>query len=118
MRNLDLVVLAVALPVFVLADLPLLGYAAAAVAWIAQALLQRAVQARLARTDRRTSALGLVGGSMVARLWILTAAILLVGLIGDEDAGLAAAVLAAVLVTADLAGEAIARALSEPEASG
>ena len=40
LRYLDLVLLAVALPVFLLAGLPMLGYAGAAVAW----LLQRGIQ--------------------------------------------------------------------------
>ena len=35
-RYADLILLALALPIFVLADLPLLGYAVAAVAWLAQ----------------------------------------------------------------------------------
>ena len=35
-RYLDLVALAAALPLFLLADLPMLGYAVAAAAWLAQ----------------------------------------------------------------------------------
>ena len=46
---------------------------------------------------------------MLGRLWILAAAILIVGLVGDREAGLAGAVLAAALVTAFLAGEGIAQ---------
>ncbi|MCW2959367.1 MAG: hypothetical protein JWP18_2170, partial [Solirubrobacterales bacterium] len=40
LRYLDLVILALALPVFLLADFPMLGYAAAAAAWIVQRLVQ------------------------------------------------------------------------------
>ncbi len=36
LRQLDLVVLALALPIFIAADFPLLGYAAGAVAWLVQ----------------------------------------------------------------------------------
>ena len=42
-RYLDIVLLVVALPVFVAADLPMLGYAAGAAAW----LVQRAIQIAL-----------------------------------------------------------------------
>lgn len=117
MRHADLLVLALALPVFVLAELPLLGYAAAAAGWVVQALIARAVQARLGRTDRRTNALGLVGGSVVLRLWVVTIPILLVGLLAEREDGLAAAVLTAVLVTADLAGEALGRVFADGQAS-
>jgi hypothetical protein len=91
------------------------GYAGAAAGWLAQRGLQHATQTRLARARERTTVLGLVGGSIVARLWAVTLAVLLVGLLVDDDAGLAAAVLAAALVTAALAGEAAARMGSRGE---
>jgi hypothetical protein len=108
-RNADLALLALALPVFLLTGLPIAGYAAAAAGWLAQRALQHATQTRLARAEERTTALRLVGGSIVLRLWVVTLAVLLVGLLVDDEAGLAAAVLAAALVTAALAGEAAAR---------
>jgi hypothetical protein len=46
---------------------------------------------------------------------MVTLAILLVGLLGERRAGLAAAVLALVLVTLSLGGQALARLLSSPE---
>jgi hypothetical protein len=109
LRNADLALLAIALVVFLVAGLPMAGYAAAAIGWLAQRALQRATETRLAHAEERTTALRLVGGSIVARLWVVTLAVLLVGLLVDEEAGLAAAILAAVLVTAGLAGEAAAR---------
>jgi hypothetical protein len=109
LRNADLALLALALVVFLVAGLPLAGYAAAAAGWLAQRGLQRATETRLARARERTTALRLVGGSIVLRLWVVTLAVLLVGLLVDDEAGLAAAVLAAALVTASLAGEAAAR---------
>jgi hypothetical protein len=111
--RIDLMALALALPVFVIAGLPLAGYAAVAIGWLAQAAVQRAAQARLARPETtRTNALGLVGGSIVVRLWVVTLPILVVGLASSHEAGLAAAVLAAVLVTAQFAGEALVRLTS------
>jgi len=101
----DVIVLAAALPVFALADLPLVGYAALAVAWFAQHAVLALAEARageaLARGDRRL-ALGIVGGATLARLWLVTGTILGVGLLGDREDGLAAAVLAFILVTIHL----------------
>ena len=112
LRLADLILLAVALPVFVVADLPLLGYAAAAIGWLAQHAVRvradRRMRVALAGGDRR-AALGAVGISTVARLWIVTAPILVVGLVADREDGLAAAVLAAALVTVHLGAVAIGR---------
>jgi hypothetical protein len=54
---------------------------------------------------------------MLVRLWIVTLSILLVGLLGDREDGLAAAVLAAILVTVSLGSEALAHVLEPPEES-
>ena len=118
LRNLDLIVLALALPVFIAADLPLLGYAACAAAWLVQLAVlvfaERRTAAALERGDRR-SAMGTVGFATLARLWIVTAAILLVGLLADREDGLAAGILAAALVTVHLGATAAARLLFPEE---
>jgi hypothetical protein len=117
LRYADLALLALALPVFLIADLPLLGYAAAAAAWLTQhvilAMADRAAASALAGGERN-KALGIVGGSTLVRLWLVTLAILLVGLLGDREDGLAAAVLCLVLVTVHLACLAISKLL-DPE---
>lgn len=112
LRYADLALLALALPLFVLAGLPLLGYAAAAAAWLAQhAILAYADRASVAALKRgeRNRALGIVGFSTLGRLWLVTLAILLVGLLGEREDGLAAAVLTLVLVTAHLGTLAISK---------
>jgi hypothetical protein len=111
-RYLDIAVLAIALPVFVIADLPLAGYAAIAAVWIAQSVIQRIALSRAFSAGTRANAVALMTGSIIARLFLVTVTILLVGSLVNDDAGLAAGVLAVVLVTAHLAGEAIAGALS------
>ncbi len=112
LRYADLLLLALALPVFVIADLPLVGYAVAAVAWLAQhgilLAAERRSTAALRRGERRT-ALGTIAGATLARVWLVTLAILLVGLLADREDGLAAAVLSLVLVTAHLGARALAR---------
>jgi hypothetical protein len=111
-RYADLALLALALPVFVLADWPLLGYAVAAGAW----LLQRAIRAfadrraadALARGERR-SAMGVTAVSSLGRVWLLTLAALLVGLLGEDRDGLAAALLLVLLFTIQLGTSALER---------
>jgi len=110
-RNFDLLVLIIALPIFIAIDAPLAGYFAAGGAWLIGRAGKVAADRRRAvaiKHSNRNAALGLTAAAMLGRLWILAAAILIVGLAGDRDAGLAAAVLAAALVTAFLAGEGVA----------
>jgi hypothetical protein len=120
-RNFDLLVLALALPIFIAIDAPLAGYAAAAGAWligrVGKAFADRR-RGEALRASNRNAALGLTAAAMLGRLWILAAAILIVGLVGEREAGLAAAVLAAALVTAHLAGEGIAELLGHEGESG
>lgn len=108
LRNIDLLVLALALPVFIALDAPISGYLAAGGAWLAGRGLKHFAERRreraLASGDRNT-ALGATAASMLGRLWILAAAILVVGLVDERAAGLAAALLAAALVTAFLIAE-------------
>jgi hypothetical protein len=119
LRFADLIVLAVGLPVFLLAGLPLLGYAVAAVAWLLatamEVLAGRHARRSLERGDRR-SALGGMAVATLGRVWVLALAILLVGL-ADRESGLAAAVLAIVLFTVHLTGTALSRLLT-PEQDG
>jgi hypothetical protein len=104
-RQRDLVVLVVALPVFLIAGFPMLGYAVAATAWLVQwtvhLLGERRAAVSLAACDRR-GALGVVAATTLGRVWLVALAVLLVGVLADREDGLAAAVLSAALVTAYL----------------
>jgi hypothetical protein len=97
-RYLDLVVLALAFPVFVVAGFPLLGYAAATVAW----LLQRGIQVLLLRRATAAQdvrgAVGIAAASMIGRGYLVALTIFGAGLV-EREAGLAAAVLVIVLFT-------------------
>jgi hypothetical protein len=97
----DLVLLALALPAFILAGWPLLGYAVAAAAWLAQRGIQliaaRRAKSSIASGDRR-AALGIVGATTLGRVWLIALAVLIVGLV-EREAGLAAALLSAALFT-------------------
>ena len=102
LRYLDLVVLALALPVFILADLPLLGWIGAAIGWGGQRAIQAALESRAARTEDPRGFFRLMAGSLIGRSWFLVIAIFTVGLI-DRPAGLAAAVLSLIVFTLYLA---------------
>jgi hypothetical protein len=97
-RNVDLAVLGIALPVWIAADLPLLGWAAATVAWLASRAVQAYLERRALAKGTREAALAARAGSLVARLFAVTLGVLVAGLI-DRDAGLSAGVLAAVVFT-------------------
>ena len=117
LRYADLGLLALALPIFLVAGLPMLGYAVAAAAWLAQHAILLAADRGSARAlvagDRR-KALGIVGVATLSRVWLVALSILLVGLLGEREDGLAAAVLTFALVTLHLGSLAVAK-LVHPE---
>ena len=97
-RRLDLVALAIALPIFILGDLPLLGWVATTAAWIAQSLLQRVLESRAATAEDMRQMFGYVASSLIGRSWLLALTIFGVGIV-ERSAGLAAAVLALIVFT-------------------
>ena len=98
----DIVVLAFALPVFVAAGWPLAGYAACAGVWLLQRALHGLILRRLTGSKDPKAAVGLLGASMMIRIWLVAAVILVVGLTVSKDAGLAAAILAVILFQVNL----------------
>jgi hypothetical protein len=102
-RWLDLVVLVLALPLFLALGL-VVGWAFVAGIWLALRALSPwlRTRARAAEDPRRETIVLAVG--MMTRVWVLALAILGAGLI-ERKAGLAAALLAIVLVTVNLVGE-------------
>jgi hypothetical protein len=119
-KYVDLLLLAAALAVFLLGDLPLLGYAVGAGAWLAQRLIQvlagRRVTAELAAGNRQR-AMGILAATTLGRVWLMATAVLLVG-IAEREAGLSAAVLVAVLFTVSFAAGGLAHLFGEPEGQG
>lgn len=100
--HLDLVLLAVTLPIFLLADLPIVGYAVAAAAWLIQRFARSAAERRIKRGgEARTVAL-LTAGSLVAPIWFMSLAVLIVGLAAGREDGLAAALITITLFTVNL----------------
>lgn len=116
----DLIVLASALAVFLLAGLPMLGFAVAAAAWLVQKGVQMFVASRAQeelKAGNRNRAMGIVAMSALGRVWLMATAVLLVGL-AEREAGLAAAVLVLVLFTVSFAVQGISHLFGEPEGQG
>jgi hypothetical protein len=120
LRYLDLILLAAALPVFIVADLPMAGYVVIAGVWIAQHAIELTAERSAARAvaeGNRRAAMGWIGATTLARVWIIALAVLLVGLLSSKEAGLAAAVLAAILFTVHFGSRLLGRVLA-PEQEG
>ena len=120
-KYVDLLALLIALAVFLIGDLPLLGYAVAAAAWLAQRgihmLAQRRMKQELARGNRQ-KAMGIVAGSGLGRVWLMATSVLLVG-IADRESGLAAAILLLALFTLSFAAQGLTHLLDDqPEGQG
>jgi uncharacterized membrane protein YkgB len=120
-KYVDLLLLAVALAVFLLGGLPLLGYAVGAVAWLAQRGIQivaaKRSQAEL-KAGNRQKAMGIVAATTLGRVWLMATAVLLVGL-AEREAGLSAAILVLVLFTVSFAAQGFAHLFGEePESQG
>lgn len=91
LRFLDVGLILLALPFVALADLPMLGYAVGAGAWVLQRLAGEWAEHRArTATDART-AVGLSVASIIARAWVVGLAIIAVGLAGSRDDGAMAA---------------------------
>lgn len=111
LRNLDLLLLGVALPVFAVAGFPLLGWLTAAVVWI----LWRGIGEW---SDRKATSVGsaspgrfagIVAGSMIARGWLMALIVFGVGILTDDETGLSAALLCVVLFTSSFVVKLISR---------
>jgi hypothetical protein len=112
LRYLDFAILLLALPIFVAADLPLLGWAGAATGWTLQRVIQHAIEKRARESDDPRTVAGLLTGSMIARGWIVAGSIFIVGL-SEREAGLAAAILSITLFTFYFTSQMLTRPFEE-----
>ncbi len=112
----DLVALVLALPIFIAAGLSLTGYAIAGGAWILQRGLQALIQRRVDTQEDARQVVGLLMGGSFARAVVTAAAVLVAGISGGDDAGLAAALLVVGLFTVYFISRLLAGGLAtEPE---
>ena len=92
-RWLDVVLVVLAAPFVVLMDLPVLGYAIGAVAWIANRAIGVGVEKLATGQQDVRRAVGMNLFALIARSWLVGLTILAVGLAGEREDGLTAAVL-------------------------
>jgi len=120
-KYVDLLALLIALAVFLIGDLPMLGYAVAAAVWLLQRGIQMLAQRRMKQelaAGNRQKAMGFVAGSTLGRVWLMATAVLLVG-IAERESGLAAAILLLALFTISFAAQGLAHLFDDqPEGQG
>jgi hypothetical protein len=120
LKYVDLLALAVALAVFLIGGLSLLGYAVGAAVWLAQRGIQLVASRRAAAElagGNRQRAMGVIAATTLGRVWLMATAVLIVGL-AEREAGLASAVLVAVLFTISFAAQGLSHLFGEPEGQG
>ena len=98
-RWLDVVLVVLAAPFVVLMGLPVLGYAVGAAAWIANRVIGVLVERVATGQPDVRRAVGLNLGALIARSWLVGLTILAVGLAGEREDGLTAAILLLVAFT-------------------
>ena len=101
LRNLDLALLALALPVFLVAGLPLLGYATALVIWLAWRTIGAYAERKATATKDIGRMAAITTGSMIGRGWLMGLTLIAVGL--------SAALLCVVLFTTSFTTKLVAR---------
>jgi hypothetical protein len=99
LRHVDLLVALLALPLFLLGDLPLAGWATGAGAYAAQRAIGAWTSRRAAASEDVRTTAGLMAGSMIGRGWLVALTIFAVGVTVGDEAGLSAAVLFIALFT-------------------
>ena len=92
-RWLDVVFVVLAAPFVVLTGLPVLGYAVGAGAWILNRVIGVLVERRARASNDVRRAVGLNLAARIARSWLVGLTILAVGLAGEREDGLTAAIL-------------------------
>jgi len=92
-RWLDVVLVVLAAPFVILAGLPVLGYVVGAAAWILNRVVGALVERRATASQDVRRAVGLNLAALIARSWLVGLTILAVGLAGEREDGLMAAIL-------------------------
>jgi len=101
-RYMDVILVVLAAPFVILMGGPVLGYVVGGGAWILTRILGAVIE-RQASGHSAKAQVGWNFGALMGRAWILGIAILVVGLAGEREDGLMAALLALVAFTVYLA---------------
>jgi hypothetical protein len=103
LRYLDVILVVLAAPFVVLTDLPVLGYAVGAAAWIVQRLIGARVEAAMRKQKDVRTVVGLALGASLGRAFLVGLTILAVGLAGARADGATAGFVVLIAFTVYLA---------------
>ncbi len=92
LRYVDVLLVVMTAPVVLLGDLPVLGYCAGAGVWIFQRFAAQYLERRAREASNVRHQVGLNLAGMFARSWLVAITILAVGLAGEREDGLMAAI--------------------------
>jgi len=109
LRVLDLALLVIALPIFIFAPIPFLGWVVGAGVWLAWRLIGAWADRKAAASTDMKVVVGYETGSMIGRGWLLGLSLLAGGLLFGSDVGLSAALLDFALFTVFFTAKLITR---------
>ncbi|HXD59027.1 MAG TPA: hypothetical protein VN606_13965 [Thermoleophilaceae bacterium] len=89
LKNLDIVLLVCALPIFIGADLPILGWIGGSAAYVGQRVIGELLNKSASMAEDMSGVLGVMVGGTIARGFLVALSIFGVGMI-DNDAGASA----------------------------
>jgi hypothetical protein len=92
LKNLDIALLICALPIFIGANLPILGWIGGSAVYIVQRIVGELLNRSAAQTDDVAGFMGVMVGGVIARGFLVALGLFGIGMI-DNDAGASAAVL-------------------------
>jgi hypothetical protein len=118
LRYLDVCLVAATAPFVLIGGLPLLGYAVGAVAWILTRAGVAFAQDRARRAGDVRLRAGLAVGSMMARVWLIVAAVILARYAGGKQDGVMAAALVLAAFTVYLVMSFVLRPTGASRAQG
>jgi hypothetical protein len=115
LRYIDLVLLWLTVPLALVLGAPQLGLLLAAVVWTVQRVIALEVDRRARQRESVREAIGLNLATMFARMWLVTAAVVVAGVGGEREDGVAAAAVLLITFTISLVATLVARALSQTD---
>lgn len=112
LRYVDIALVLMSVPVALLLGAPALGVLLAAGAWTLTRIAAFAVERRAKSRDDVREAIGLNVAAMIGRMWLLAGTILVAGLAGTREDGVAAALLLLAAFTTSFATTLLIRSLT------
>jgi hypothetical protein len=108
-RYLDVILVVLAAPFVILMGGSVLGYAVAGATWIVSRFGATAIENAMKRSKNPRAQVGVGFAVLMGRAWLMGIAILVVGLAGEKEDGLMAALVALVAFSVYLATQLITR---------